>query len=356
MPKGSFTVTLEPVGECNLDCRYCYSRHDPEKCCEEDLFLDAIAGIAGYAADRDFDELHCVWLGGEPLLAGIHFFERVASLASKLSSHLKVRNFVQTNGLLLDSGFCRLFGNAGFHLGVSIDGPRSIHDAFRVDRNGEPTHLRVLESIALLREHNVPFGCVAVAARLTLGREEEVYDFFRTLGCGFRINPVIPGSKGSNNGTYRIEPEEYGASLLRFFNAWSLPSPDRVNVSPLDNYVMSVISGEPRECQHQLSCAASSIGIKPGGDVTICGRFQDMVLGNVRESPIADLLTAAMSSPLAARHLSLDGCRSCRHWSLCHGGCPHNALVFGGDMNAKDPFCPAYKFIFSHIEKALGVA
>lgn len=355
MAKRPFTVTLEPVGGCNLDCTYCYSRHHSEKCRGEDFFLDAIAGIAGYAVDRDFDELHCVWLGGEPLLAGIHFFERVASLASTLSSHLTVRNFVQTNGLLLDSGFCRLFRNAGFHVGVSIDGPPSIHDAFRVDRNGEPTHLRVLESIARLREHNVPFGCVAVITRLTLGREEEVYDFFRTLGCGFRINPVIPGLKGSSS-TYRIEPEEYGASLLRFFNAWSLPNPDRVNVSPLDNYVMSVISGEPRECQHQLSCAASSIGIKPGGEVTICGRFQDMVFGNVRESPIAALLTATPSSSLATRGLSLDGCRSCRHWHLCHGGCPHNALVFRGDMSAKDPFCPAYKVIFSHIEKILGAA
>jgi uncharacterized protein len=354
MAKKTFTATLEPVAECNLDCKYCYSTNNSGRRLEEAVFLDTLGGIARYASDRDFKELHCVWLGGEPLLAGIHFFERVASLTSRLSSHMIVRHFIQTNGLLLDSDYCRILGDANVHLGVSLDGPRAIHDAFRITRSGEPTHGRVLESLGLLRKHHLPFGCVAVATRLTLGREKEIYDFFRTLGCGFRINPQIPGAKGSEH-AHPIDPEEYGQCLVRFFDAWNSPDPVRVNVSPLDNYVLAAITGEPRECQHQPSCAANTVGLKPNGDVTLCGRFQDLVVGNVTRSPIIELLTARETEPPRARAPLLEGCRSCAHWSRCHGGCPHNALAHGRAMNAKDPFCPAYKAIFDHIRDALNV-
>ncbi|MHC1712882.1 MAG: radical SAM protein [Solidesulfovibrio sp.] len=353
MRSKALTVTLEPVATCNLGCKYCYSTNAPVENLEEGVFLSALRQIARYAGTRDFKEVHCVWLGGEPLLAGIPFFERVASLTSALSSSVRIRHFVQTNGLLLDDDACRFFRDAGFHLGVSLDGPQDIHDAFRITRHGEPTHRRVLEGIGLLREHRVPFGCVSVVTRRTLGREQEVYDFFRSLGCGFRINPIIPDAKGVKH-VYQIEPEEYGQSLVRFFDAWSVAEADRVNVSPLDNYVLAVVGGEPLECQHQAACATHSLGIKPNGDVTICGRFQNLALGNLTRAPMTDLLAAMEADPLRARTAALDGCRACVYWSLCHGGCPHNAVAFGRDSKAKDPFCAAYKMIFSHIQKALS--
>jgi uncharacterized protein len=347
----AFTVTLEPVAKCNLDCGYCYSAGNSGSDLPQDFFPNAIGQIAQYASERGFDEVDCVWLGGEPLLAGIRFFERVLSYTSKLSSQIIVRHFVQTNGLLLNRDYCRLFRDAGVNVGISIDGPQPIHDAFRLTRGGEPTHSRVMESIGLLRDHHLPFGCVAVVTRLTLGREREVYDFFRSLGCGFRINPAIPGMKGSND-AYRVEPEAYGSSLVRFFDAWISSEAPRVNVSPLDNYLVSVMGGEISECQQQPSCAGASIGVKPDGRVTVCGRFQDMALGNLTQSPISDLMTAAGSEEMRARGHLLEDCHACVNWSICHAGCPHNAVAFGMEIGAKDPFCAAYKAIFAHIRKS----
>ena len=158
-----------------------------------------------------------------------------------------------------------------------------------MNRSGEPTHSRVIENIRLLREHRIQFGCVAVVTQKTLGHEREVYDFFRALGCGFRINPVIPGMNGSNK-DYRIEPEEYGLSLVRFFDAWLSSPSGRVPISPLDNYMLSVVSGETAECQQKESCIGDTLGIKPDGDVMICGRFQGMTLGNLTRSTLGHLL------------------------------------------------------------------
>lgn len=188
MRSQALTVTLEPVGACNLGCAYCYAAKAPTDSLDEDVWLDVLRQIAGYAGEMRYEAVHCVWLGGEPLLAGKQFFTRVASLTAALAATTTIRHFVQTNGLLLDDDYCRLFRDAGIQLGVSLDGPAAVHDALRLTNQGEPTHGRVMEGIGLLRDHRVPFGCVAVVTRQTLGREQAIYDFFRRLGCGFRID------------------------------------------------------------------------------------------------------------------------------------------------------------------------
>jgi uncharacterized protein len=351
MTSNAFTVTLEPVGACNLECRYCYSTRPSPTTLASDLAEHALAAIAAYACERGFDELHCIWLGGEPLLAGIRFFERVLSRTTGLE--LPARHFVQTNGLQLDEDYCRLFRDANVNVGISIDGPQDIHDAFRVSRAGEPTHSRVMKAISLLRKHLVPFGCAVVVSRATLGREQEVYGFFRSLGLDFRINPVIPGKKGWDSAC-QIEPAAYGAALVRFFDAWIAQDPIHVNVSPLDSYVAAVAAGEPEECQHQLSCVDRTLGIKSDGTVRICGRFQDILRERLGSSSVAEVLAAPDYIELQERPRLLEDCHACINWSICHGGCPHNAVAFGLEPTAKDPFCPAYKAIFARIRTALG--
>ena len=350
MADNAFTVTIEPVAACNLDCRYCYSTPQPAGVLTAEAALSALWAIAAYAADRGFDELHCIWHGGEPLLAGIQFFERIFSDLSSLK--LPQRHFLQTNGLLLDRDFCCLFRDWNISLGVSIDGPQHIHDTFRVASGGAPTHAKVMDAIGLLRQHNVPFGCLAVVTSAMLGREREVYDFFRSLGSGFRINPVIPG-RADRDPSCRVRPAAYGAALIRFFDAWIASYPEQVDISPLDNYVAAVAGGQPSECQHKLTCAGSTIGIKSDGTVTICARFQDFSLAHLGPSFVADLFATAASTALQSRASLMEECHDCINWGICHAGCPLNAVAFGRPASDKDPFCPAYKAIFAHIRAAL---
>jgi uncharacterized protein len=352
MADNVFTVTIEPIASCNLDCRYCYSTPQPATILTVEVVRRALRTIAAYAAEHGFDELHCVWHGGEPLLAGIQFFERIFSDISSLK--FQTRHFVQTNGLLLDDDFCRLFRDANINVGVSIDGPQHIHDTFRVASGGEPTHSRVMDAIELLWKHNLSYGCVAVVSRAMLGREQEVYNFFSSLGSGFRINPLIPG-RGGRDPSCQVDSADYGAALIRFFDAWIASYPKQINISPIDNYVAAVATGEPSECQHQLTCADRTVGIKSDGTVTICARFQDFSLVRLGPSFVADLFTTADCIAIQARASSLVECQSCVNWAICHGGCPHNAAAFGLSPTGKDPFCAAFKAIFAHIRAALGV-
>jgi uncharacterized protein len=351
MAGNAFTVTIEPVAACNLNCHYCYSTPQPTNFLTVEVVGRALRTIVAFAADHGFDEIHCVWHGGEPLLTGIQFFESIFSDLSGLNFQMK--HFIQTNGLLLDGNFCRLFRDADINVGVSIDGPQDIHDRFRVAKGGEPTHFKVMNAIELLREYNVSFGCVAVVSRPMLGREREVYNFFSSRGLGFRINPVIPG-RGGWDASCQIEPADYGASLIRFFDAWIASYPEQVNISPIDSYVAAVATGKPSECQHQLTCANRTVGIKADGHVTICARFQDFSLLRLGTSFVADLFSTGDCASLQSRASSLVECQSCVNWGICHGGCPHNAAAFGLAPSMKDPFCPAYKAIFARIHDAFG--
>jgi uncharacterized protein len=351
MTDNIFTVTIEPVATCNLDCRYCYSTPRPGAALKAAVVEQALRTTADYAAGHGFDEMHVVWHGGEPLLAGIRFFEQIFSNVS--SRRFRERHFIQTNGLLIDDDYCRLFRNADINVGVSIDGPRHIHDTYRVTKGGEPTHARVMDAMELLRENNISFGCTAVVSSAMLGREQEVYDFFRSLGSGFRINPVIPG-RADRDPSCMVEPSAYGDALIRFFDAWIVSYPEQVTISPLDRYVAAVATGEPLECQHQLTCADRTIGIKADATVTTCARFQNPSLVRLGPSFVADLFASPDFTELQGRAHSLAKCRSCVNWAICHGGCPHNAAAFGRQPTGEDPFCPAFKAIFAHIRAALG--
>jgi len=354
MARKTFTLTLEPVAACNLDCAYCYAHRETAPPPDAARFVAALDQVVRYAAAHGCDGLDCVWLGGEPLLAGIDFFTRMVAWTASAASRIDVRHFLQTNGMALDGAWCRLLREADVRLGLSLDGPRDIHDAFRRGPGGAPTFARVMDALGMLRHYGVPFGCVAVVTRQTLGRERDVYDFFCGLGCGFRINPVIPGPEGTDRAA-RITPEEYGGSLVRYFDAWNVARPDRVNVSPLDNYAVSLLGGALQECQQRDSCARLSLGIKPNGDVVRCGRFQDRVLGNLADTTVEALLAGGKDDAFDGRADALASCHACVWWKQCHGGCPHNAVAFGRDIRDKDPFCAAYKMIFSHIASALSL-
>jgi uncharacterized protein len=256
--------------------------------------------------------------------------------------------------LLLNADFCHLFCDEDIQVGISIDGPQEVHDAFRLSSDGAPTHSQVMAAISLLHKHQVAFGCVSVVTSAMLGHERNVYDFFCSLGLAFRINPVIPGKRGGSR-PWQIAPSAYGHSLVQFFDLWLQPCRPHVDISPLDNYVAAVLHSEPSECQHKLCCADRTIGIGADGAVTICSRSGGAPLGHLGASPITELLTSRSCADQLRRSEMLEHCHACENWHICHGGCSQNALAFGADPKSKDPFCPAYKAIFAHIRTALNI-
>lgn len=163
-PKGwspaAFEVMLKPGGAtCNLACRYCYylgkgELYPGSRLRMSEAVLERF--IQQYIEAQHMPVATFAWQGGEPTLMGLDFFERAVQLQQRYRwPGMRIDNALQTNATLLDEEWCRFLKRNGFLVGVSLDGPAALHDAYRVDRGGHPTHERVMAGLALLQEHGV---------------------------------------------------------------------------------------------------------------------------------------------------------------------------------------------------------
>ncbi len=352
-PRNIFTLMLEPVKTCNIHCRYCYSDLAHQEVMSFEIMTAAIHEAVTYARENRFNSMHLIWHGGEPLLAGLDFFRAAGAEIAAHRLNISIQQFIQTNGLLLDKDFCRYFRDERIEVGISLDGPKKIHDAMRITRDGKGTHGQIMEKLVLAKTHGLPFGLCMVVTPHCLGREKEIYHFFKALGTPFRTNPVIPPFHGQYATNVMLEPMEYGRFMCRLFDEWIKAKTDRVPVSPLDSYLLSLVSGTSPECQHQTSCIGNRIGVRPDGTLVLCSRFQVQCLGHIRVNTLREIFDTATCTALDRRNSSLRSCRACINREICHGGCPHNAVVFSGDTMIKDPLCKDYQMIYDHIRREL---
>ena len=143
-PRMPFHVMVKPVGPiCNLDCKYCFYLEKESLYPARENFrmapemLDSY--ICQYIAAQPEGEITFAWQGGEPTLLGVPFFENVVELQGKYGNGRPISNAFQTNGTLLDDRWGAFFKENGFLGGISIDGPRALHNAYRVDKKQRPS-------------------------------------------------------------------------------------------------------------------------------------------------------------------------------------------------------------------------
>src|SRR6267142_522023 len=186
----AYHVMTKPIGPiCNLDCKYCFYLE------KEKLYPDKSNWrmpenvleryIQQYISSQDIPEITFAWQGGEPTLMGLEFFQRVVAYQQKQSLGKTIKNALQTNGTLLDDDWCRFFKENNFLIGLSIDGPRHLHDKYRVDKQGKPTFDQVMRGMALLKKHDVEFNNLVVVNRANQNHPLEVYNFLKQHGSGF---------------------------------------------------------------------------------------------------------------------------------------------------------------------------
>lgn len=349
-----FTLILEPVKQCNLHCLYCYSDTASGGVMSRSTLRVCLERASRYLERQDFTHIHLLWHGGEPLLAGLAFFRYATKLAADFFRGFCVHHFLQTNGLLLDGAFCSFFLEQQFQVGVSLDALPDLHDSLRISTDGKGSHERVLDKLRLAKEHGLGVGFNTVVTRMSLGRECEIYRYFQSLHSGFRVNPMIPATNPERCAAYLLHQGEYGAFLCRLFEEWIGTEVQRIPVSPLDLYLKASLGNTPCECQLKPTCVGSHLGVKPSGDAVLCSLFEYHFLGNVNEMSLETLFASPLCENLRRRAEKLTGCHLCAYWSICHGGCPHNALVFCRNPMAKDYFCPDYQLIFGRIRRALA--
>jgi len=354
----NFSLLIKPVSEtCNLDCAYCFYHHRPD-----DPYKDVTGRkLMSDEGLRDVMRQYCAlpvqpaiycWQGGEPLVAGHEFFERVFEYEAALGGHGRVvSNAVQTNGVLLDDRFAEMFARFKVLVGLSVDGPASVHDKYRVDYQGKGTHAAAMRAAETMRRHAVEFNALSVVTPAAADRAKEIYEWF--VRNGFRHLQFIPNVEHEHD-TGEIRPlsvsaKQYGRFLCEIFDLWYGDGNPTVCVRLFDNVMEGLLGRRPTSCAMSTNCA-DYIVVEYNGDVYPCDFLvnKDWFLGNLMETPLPAILRSKRWLEFLEIKPRLPRpCRKCKYLAVCRGGCPYDRWMAGNFLRPPH-LCEAYKNFYDH--------
>ena len=201
-----FHILTKPIGPiCNLDCKYCFYLEKEKLYPGErqwrmsDDVLEKY--VRQYIEAQPGPEVYFAWQGGEPTLLGVDFFRKAVALQKKFARGKMISNALQTNGTLLDDEWCRFLSKEKFLVGLSIDGPRELHDKYRVDKGQKPTFDRVMAGLELLKRHRVEFNTLTVVNDANSRQPLEVYRFLKRIGSEFlQFIPLVERTASAPDG------------------------------------------------------------------------------------------------------------------------------------------------------------
>ncbi len=376
-----FYLMAKPAGAvCNLDCTYCYylekQRLYPEntqKCAMDDRVLETF--VAQYIYTSRNPGVLFTWHGGEPILRGMDFFKKVIQLQQKHGGGRKIENSIQTNGTTLTDDWCKFFRDHQFLVGISIDGPEHCHDRFRKNRYGQPSFLKTMKGLELLKKYEIEFNTLSVVNDYNSKFPGEVYQFLKEAGSRYmqftpvveRIDPdaiqnelsLLPVGK-KKHGTltdWSVDPEDYGNFLIQIFDQWVRTDVGEYFVVTFDCVLANWMRVPPPICVSAETCGHAGV-VEFNGDVYSCDHyvFPEYRLGNIESSSLATMMNSEFQLKFGKdkRDTLPAYCRRCEFLDLCNGECPKNRILVTPDgEHGLNYLCKGFKMFFRHVEPAM---
>ena len=349
---------------CNIDCDYCFYLHktdlleQPKQPRMDQATLEQY--VRQYIEGQTGEEIVFSWQGGEPTLMGLAFFQEVVSLQNKHAKpNQKIQNDLQTNGIALDDVWVTFLKANHFHVGLSIDGPRELHDAYRKTVNGKPTFDFVMTAAKRLADAQVPFAALCVVNRRNAAHPKEVYRFLADEVGTWRVqfNPAVeprsfkhkapgkmdfsgaplqdsprakPGHPLSVVTDWSVDPDDYGSFLSGVWDEWLATDFGRIHVNLFET-VVAQAAGMPAQTCTQAEICGKGLALEHDGGVFSCDHFvyADYQLGNIKQRHLGDLAFSPrqIKFGLDKRDTLPKQCRDCDYLKLCWGECPKNRLI-----------------------------
>jgi len=382
----SYHLMAKPAGAaCNLGCKYCfflskenlYPRESPMM---EDAILET---YIRQLMESSGGEVTISWQGGEPMLRGIDFYRRSIEFANKYGEGRRVAHTIQTNGTLVDDEWAAFFKEHNYLVGLSIDGPRELHDAYRITKQGTGSFDEVIRGWNILRKHNVDVNILCTIHAANQDYPLEVYHFFRDeLKAEYiQLIPIVEratpdtidianegwgGQRGRDRPLYKqegnlvtrrtVNAEKFGAFLTAIFDEWVTRDVGKVYVTTFDVALGSFMG------QHNLCIVAPTCGdalvMEHNGDVYSCDHFVEpkYKLGNIADTPLGTLVASERQRRFGShKYESLPKyCKECPVLFACYGECPRNRFIKTPDgEEGLNYLCAGYKAFFTHIKEPM---
>jgi uncharacterized protein len=344
-----FTVIWKIINSCNFACKYCHFNDEmhskPGTMSLElaELFIKKVSESPIYK------DIQFTFHGGEPLLVGLDYFEKITSYQKRYLEGKTYSNTFQTNGSLINKELIQFAHKNQFHFSVSLDGPKQINDANRVFKNGNGTYDIIMKNLELLNTNRQKFSLLAVYSDL-MKNSDEMFTFFKSLK-GLTLIDFLP-MRANHETTFQLN---YGYFLINMFDKWFNDPECDFDIRILSGIVKSLTGLPFRLCTFTETCVTHSniFTLDPYGNAYPCDNktYNNFLLGNIQTNSIDDLM---VNYPIRERLASLEtkknqNCLFCKWYLQCHGGCPDHY-----DAKTKqNAYCLDYKNVFLHIQNVL---
>jgi uncharacterized protein len=359
------SILIKPAGpDCNMACTYCFYRE------KEALFPGpnvhrmrepVLEETMRQVFDQPIPAVSIGWQGGEPTLMGLDFFETAVELQIRYGKGKSVGNGLQTNGLLIDEQWAAFLRKYHFLVGLSLDGPKHIHDRYRHLAGGQKTWQKTVDTAKLLLDSEVAVNALVVVNDYSARFPQEIYEFHKSLGLNHiqfipcvETDPQDPGQAAP----FSASAEDYGKFLCAVFDLWLADFNDgepTTFIRTFDSLFYRYVDKEPPECDLLAECGTYLV-VEHNGDVYACDFFveEPWKLGNVMEGKLIHMLNSARQNEFGRMKADLpDVCKACEWLSNCRGGCTKDRLRDPRDRGLNH-FCRASKMFFPHVDTRMN--
>lgn len=351
-----FNVIIKTTNYCCLNCDYCYM--ESHQCQQKNtvisletitkLIKDYISLISKNSNATYNDKIiKLTWHGGEPLLAGIEFFKNVIEIQNELiPSSFKVVNSITTNAVEINDEWIRFFEKENFQVGISLDGPKHLHNIHRKDRNNNGSYDRVMDAIKLVQKSNIPFGTLTVITPELAKSSRDVFNFL--ISNNIKSVNFIPYTSPTNS----LSNEEYTNFLTSFFDLWFELDDPSFYVRDFANIIPRIFGRESSLCEY-TNCFGNYLGLDTNGDVYMCDLLignQTFLMGNIHNQSLEEVMNSSSYEQLklSARQNS-PSCQKCEFFSICTGGCMYRRFLNNNMFPGKDIYCLSKRDLITHI-------
>lgn len=359
----SYGFIVKLTTECNLRCSYCYHfRNVGSK-----LTDDSMSIIEEATLDKviqrliDFNDKHVyfIWHGGEPLLLGIEFFQKIIKLQEKHNlDNKQIFNSVQTNGILVNEEWAKFFKENNFRVGVSLDGHKELHINNRRLRKGHSSHEETLRGIEILKEFDVAFGILAVVTKQSISQAQEIFNFFVSKGImniGF-LPAVVTNTEGHIVEQISVLPSEFSSFLTQFFEIWQKSGVHGFIVREFDEAMRGALGIPQKLCTFSNDCK-DYFTILPNGDIYLCDCFpaiDKFHVGSIFE-PLENIESSLNYSEFCQKiSITPAKCKSCDLFSVCNGGCKYHRYLTQKDFTAESYYCDSIKYLRESVNNQIS--
>lgn len=378
-----FHIMTKPVGPiCNLDCSYCFYLEKEKLFGRTEQFRMSDEVLETYVRDyiraQDGPEISFAWQGGEPTLLGVDFFRKAVALQKQYGDGRPISNALQTNGTLLDDEWGAFLAEHRFLVGLSVDGPAALHDAYRVDKRQKPTFERVMRGLEFLQKHGAEYNTLTVVHRMNSKEPLKVYRFLKEIGSTFlQFIPLVerkPDAQAKRLGlglaappdggtppweappvtSWSVQPVAYGDFLVAIFNEWVKQDVGRIFVQLFDVALGNWMGLGSGLCVFAETCGRA-LAMEHNGDLYSCDHFvyPKYKLGNLMNQSLGEMVESAAQTKFGQDKLDTlpAYCRNCEVRFACNGECPKHRFLHTPDGEpGLNYLCAGYKKFFKHID------